>query len=410
MMSLKRVILAGACALAIGGAATAYAQAGKGGAGTATYWMTAETSSGMAAAASGGGNQAAMMAAMMGRGGQGAYIHNLILQLGSGRRAAGQPSAEHLPPTGLQAGPSLPLVSPAAAARTAPGAPWGSGADRPKGRMLIYWGCGERARAGQPVVVDFASLAAGKMPVGFNAAAFRAMTPPSPANAATYGEWPNQRSQTRVPAGGSLVGDHVVRGNYTPEIRFSLGQGQDFLAPVALTANAASASGSVPLAWRPVIGAKAWLASTMGAAENGDMVMWSSSESQAMASALDYAAPDELARLVQQKLLLPATAERCTIPAEVGKAAPQSMLTLVAFGGETNIAQPRPAAAAASWRPEWTVKLRTRSAHMGMLGMDMPDLSADSGDEDEGYAADEEQPKKSKKSKIKKGLGILLGN
>ena len=35
---------------------------------------------------------------------------------------------------------------------------------RPKGRLLLFWGCGETARAGQPVIIDFARVAQGQMP------------------------------------------------------------------------------------------------------------------------------------------------------------------------------------------------------------------------------------------------------
>src|SRR3546814_8620928 len=40
----------------------------------------------------------------------------------------------------------------------------GSGFERPKGRMLLYWGCGATPGPGQPVVIDFSKLAAGQMP------------------------------------------------------------------------------------------------------------------------------------------------------------------------------------------------------------------------------------------------------
>jgi hypothetical protein len=392
-----------ATALAVG-AAQAQQQAG----GTATYWMSAETSSGMGAMM-GGGNPAAMAAMMSGR--SAAYAQNLTLQLGAGQKPAAAPSAEHLPPAGLKAGTSLPLVSPLAAKPqpTTGGLP--PGYEKPKGRMLIYWGCGEKARAGQPVVIDFATMAAGKMPAAFSAVSAKAMTPPSAASHRTYGEWPNDKSKTRVPAGGSLAGAHVVRGNYTPEISFNLAAGQDFLAPVTLTANSASPSGSYPLVWRAVSGAQAWFVSAMGAAENGDMVMWSSSETQAMPMWMDYLAPEEARRLVQQKVLLPATADRCTVPSDVAKAVPQAMLTVTAFGGETNVAQPKPAAAPASWRPQWNVKLRTRSVHMAMLGMDMSDMmGGDGGDDGDGDREAAQAPRKdTKKDKIRKGLGRILG-
>jgi hypothetical protein len=334
-------------------------------------------------------------------------VRNLNLQLGTGRRPAGAPSAEHLPPAGLQAGASLPLVSPQTARPVGPVRPWDGQMERPRGRMLIYWGCGERARAGQPVVIDFASLTAGQVPAAFANSNLKPMIPPSPATSATYGEWPNQRSQTRVPAGGSLVGAHVVRGNYTPEIRFALAPGQDFLAPVALTSNDAAASGAVPVAWRPVAGSKAWFLSAMGAAQNGDFVMWSSSETQMAAMAHDYLSEADIARLLGQRALLPATATSCTVPAEVARAAPQSMLSVIAFGGEANFSHPvRPARAAASWRPEWTVKLRTKSTHMGLLGMDMAEMMGGRGGQGE---TPQQGGKKKKKSKLLKGLDRVLG-
>lgn len=409
-MRYRGLAMAGAGALALAGGAAAFAQAGKDG--TAVYWMTAETGSGMAAAM-GGGDPQAMAAAMMGgRGGQSAFAHTLNLQLGTGRRAAGEPSAEHVPPPGLKAGASLPLVTPKSAPAAAPATPWSGQMQKPKGRMLIYWGCGERARAGQPVVVDFATLASGKAPAGFTGASYKAMVPPSAGNHATYGEWPNQRSQTRVPPSGSLVGEHVVRGNYTPEIRFTLGQGQDFLAPVKLTAQSPAASGAVPLAWSAVPGARAWFAATMGAAENGDFVVWSSSERQMPGMGIDHLEESELNRLVGQKVLMPASASSCTVPLEVAKAAPQSMLTLTALGGQADFSHPaRPARAAASWKPEWAVKLRTKSTYMGMLGMDMAAMMSgmDAGDADGDEARPAPKPKK-KKDLLRKGLGKVLGN
>ena len=404
-MTGKMMIRAGASLIALATGATAIGQARGGG--PAVYWMSADTSTGLAAMAGGGRRPSAgsVMGAMLGggRGGRSSYVHNLTLQLGSPRRAPGTPSAEHVPPAGLQAGQVLPLLTPQSAPRAAgPAQPWGQ-MERPRGRMLIYWGCGEHARPGQPAVIDFASMAAGKMPPAFANMALKPMVPPSAATSATYGEWPNERSDTRVPASGSLVGEHVVRGNYSPEIRFTLGAGQDFLAPVRLSSNSAGASGSIPLVWQPVPGARAWFGSIMGAAQNGDFIIWTSSETQAAMMAFDYVAESDLARLVSSRVLLPATADRCTVPAEVARAAPQSMLSLIAFGGESNFAQPRPAGATRAWRPEWTVKLRTKSTHMGMLGMTMPGL----GDDDEDTR--EEARPRTKKEKLRKGLGKILG-
>lgn len=411
-MIARKIVLAGASLIAVAAGATALAQARGGGAGTAVYWMSADTASGMAAMAAGMGQSGrpsagAVMGQMFGggRSGRSSYVRSLTLQLGSPRGAAGAPSAEHVPPAGLQAGQVLPLLTPVAAPRTTgPAQPWGQ-MEKPRGRMLIYWGCGETARPGQPAVIDFASMAAGRMPPAFANMALKPMVPPSAATSATYGEWPNERSETRVPANGSLVGEHVVRGNYSPEIRFALGAGQDFLAPVVLTSNSAGPSGSIPLVWRPVPGARAWFGAVMGAAQNGDFIIWTSSETQAAMMAFDYVAESDISRLVQSRVLMPAAADRCTIPAEVARAAPQSMLSLIAFGGESNFSQPRPATAPRAWRPEWTVKLRTKSTHMGLLGMNMPGMDDDGGDDGEEQS---ERPR-TKKEKLRKGLGKILG-
>ncbi|HEY5723936.1 MAG TPA: hypothetical protein VIT45_16625 [Allosphingosinicella sp.] len=408
-MKMKLALL-GTSLLALGTVA-AVAQTRSGG--TATYWMTAETSSGMAGMAagmSGRGNAASAAMAMLGnRGSRSSYVRNLHLQLGTGQRPAGAPTAEHLPPAGLQAGPSLPLVSPQGAAPAGPTGNYQMPTERPRGRMLIYWGCGEHARAGQPVIVDFATMTSGRMPPAFANSPFRPMTPPGPGTSTTYGEWPNERSGTQVPANGSLIGPHTVRGNYTPNINFTLGAGQDFLAPVVLTQNKAGASGSVPLVWQPVPGSQAWLAMTMGAGQNGDFVLWSSSESQVamMGMGMDYLPQAEIARLIGSRVLMPAAADRCTVPAEVARAAPQSMLMLTAFGGEANFSHPvRPARAAASWKPEWTVKLRTKSTYSGLLGMSMEEMMGDSGRDDGSQPG---EPPKKKKNKLKRGLGTILG-
>ena len=412
-MKLNHHLFAGVCALAVAGTLTfASAKAQQAAArGTAEYWLSAETSSGLGAGMAGGNPSASMMKAMFGGGRQEAYARTLMLQLGSPQRAAGEPLAEHLPPSGLQAGPSLPLVSPKIVRPTGQvSQDWTANMERPKGRILIYWGCGERARAGQPAVIDMASLASGKAQSLMRSANVKFITPPSADRAGTYGEWPNEKNGTRVPAAGSLVGAHVVKGNYTPEIRFNLAQNQDFLAPVQLLSQAEAPSGAMPLVWKPVAGAQAWFASTIGSNQGGDLVVWTSSESQIFDMMSDYLPQAEIARLLQQKMLLPAATDRCTVPAEAVKAAPQAMLSVVAFGGQANFSHPvRPAKAPASWRPEWAVKLRTKSSYRSMLGMEMPDMTG--GDEADVTA---EAPQRGKKKKVRipipGGLGGLFGN
>jgi hypothetical protein len=256
---------------------------------------------------------------------------------------------------------------------------------RPKGKMLIFWGCGDHAGPGQPVVVDFAEMsaagqggpagqaAANRIAALFKGVVFTPMQPPSPGRNTTYGEWPNARGRTSVPAQGSLVGEHVVRGNYSPEIRFSLTQGQDFLSPISVTTNAKAPSGGVNLGWRPVAGAEAYMASAMGG-EKDTVVMWVSSQTQAVAFALpDFLSPEDVRRLVAQQTLMSPQTTACTVPAEAVRAAPQMLYNLAAYGAEANFAFPaRPADPKVAWNIQWTVKVRYRSATGGLLGTPMP--------------------------------------
>jgi len=354
----------------------------------AIYWMTAETTAGlmggMAAPAGGRGaggmNMGSMLGGLLGgRGGSGgasrppSYSHLLHFQLGTAQKPAGAPAAEHVPPQGLQTG-TLPLDSPRPARNTEPSDPteYARQMGKPKGRMLIYWGCGEHAPVGQPVIIDFANLTAGKVPAGLTTGSLPTMTPPSASAHASYGEWPNARSEVMVPSTGKLAGAHVVRGNYTPQMQFAIAPDQDFLPPIVLDSQEAASSGAVPLAWRSIAGAKAWLASTMGATKKGDVVLWTSSSSQIMAMTLDFVPQDAIPGLIQKGTLLPGTATQCTVPAEVAKAGEGAMLRMVALGGEANFSAPaRPKNAPANWQPDWIAKLRVKSTYGGLLGMDM---------------------------------------
>jgi hypothetical protein len=371
----------------------------------AVYWMSASTTSGMMGAmgAMGGPGRRPGLGAMMG-GGFGramdpnAFSHSLILQLGSSRRPqSGDPQAEHDPPQGLGAGPALALLTPVqqpAHIEAEPGPP--PQYQQPHGRMLIFWGCGEHAPPDQPLVIDFSKIG----PQGEGAGQFAAlsrglgvtpMQPPSPARNATYGEWPNEQTRTQVPPDGSLQGAHSVRGNYNPDINFTLTAEQDFLPPIRLSANTKNPSGSASLAWGEVDGARGYIASMFGARGGGDVVMWTSSALQATAFALpDYLSDHEIARLVDSHVLMGPAQTRCTVPQEAVRAAQQGMFRLVAYGGESNISYPPRPPAPRPWNIDWTVKVRYRAETSGLLGMTMPGMGG-RGDYDQGGGDDQQQ-------------------
>jgi hypothetical protein len=392
----------------------AYAQARRAApapSGTAQYWMSAETTSGIAAQTgmSAQGGRPNMLSAMTGgvsaRNGPG-YIHNLRLELGSPRRAAGMPQADHFIPAGLNAGPSLPLVSPEPAqAVTRPYMGPGGGDGGANSRILIYFGCGEHVRPGQPVEIDLSRMARGQVPP-IAQLAIQAMNGPNQGNSATFGEWPNQRSRTTIPANGSLVGAHRIAGNYSPEINFTLALGQDFLAPVRITQNARGPSGAVPVAWQAVPNATGYFLMAVGSRDANTIVMWSSSEIQfSQMGAFDYLAPAEVARLIAQRVVLNPAATQCTVPAEFSQGLQGASLMMTAFGPEANFATPRPAGAPRNWRPDWNVKFRTRSTYAGLLGQDIEAMMRGDRSTSRDTTSGQQQPQQRRR----RGLGGIIG-
>jgi len=336
----------------------------------AIYWVSAATTSGMAAS---GGGAAGMMGMMLGRGG-GAQ-RTLDLRLGSSQAASGAPQAQHDVPPGLDMGPSLPLVSPARAPAQPPERDLPGQMAQPKGRLLIYWGCGEKAGPGQPVVIDFASVAAGQRPPDLISRRVSVPVGPMFGRSRTYGDWPNQQDSKPVPANGSLRGDHTVKANYAPEIRFTVDERRDFMPGVALTSSA-TAAGARQVQWSAVAGATGYFMTAFGGKEDGSqVVMWSSSAVQEMGGGLvDYVPPHEVARLIREKVVLPPETTQCTVPAEVLKAAQVPMMQFIAYGDELNVVHPpRPKDPKVAWEQQWAVKVRLKSTTMVPLadGMDM---------------------------------------
>ena len=365
----------------------------------ARYTLDAGTISGMGAMGQGGGVSAAM--AMM-RGQGGGRAHELVLRLGSTRSPTGSPAATHTLPLGARFGPTLPLVTPQHEGRSGEYSP-----QTPKGRLLLYWGCGERAGPGQPVVIDFAKVASGQVPQGLYAQPLAVAEEwrVQQSNSRTYGDWPNGTEARPVPANASLLGAHKVSGNYTPDIGFTLDT--DFMAPIALRSEAL-ASGAYAMNWNPVpdaTGYYAWAfsAKTTRGGEVAEMVWWASSASQAFGGPMwDWLSPAAVARLITARTVMAPSQTQCTVPAEVKQAGGEvTMASLYAYGPERNFAYPpRPANAKTPWNPEWIARARFRSMTMAMLGMDMGAMGA-GGDTSAGQTR--EAPA-SGKPKCKKGL------
>jgi hypothetical protein len=326
----------------------------------------------------GGGNGGASGYAAMMQGG-GAPVRTLSLQLGSVDKASGDPTAEHLIPTGLNMGPSLPLVTPVAPppAKSEEGDYTPPQMQHPQGKLMIYWGCGEHAAAA-PIVIDFATVAQGQMPK-LPTVEVHSEHPPSQGRAATYGSWPNMKDSQRVPQDASLVGDHMVRGDYSPDIHFHLDENHDFMGPLTVNQEP-TPGGATRLTWAPVQGATgyyAWLMGMPGGRGGGGdgktMVMWTSGmTASAFSALLDYLPPAEVRRLVAQQVVMAPSTTECIVPEEVRGASAMGLLSMIAYGDEANFADPpRPTKAKAPWNLKYVVKVRFKSTTSLLLGMDM---------------------------------------
>ena len=370
----------------------------------ARYDMDVGTVTGLAAMGSGMG---AGLSMMFGGGGN-KQAHELVLRLGSSRApAAGAPKADHFMPAVAKLGASVPLVSPKPGTRTDMPEELPRDFQRPKGRLLIYWGCGAKAGPGQPVVIDFAKLTAGQVPPDLFAGAMPVDRSVTVDNSKTYGEWPNAETRKLLSSDSSLLGEHRVAGNYSPEIKFALAQ--DFM-PAITGKSSPLAGGATQISWNTVASATGYYAWVMTAKTNSkgefqDMVWWSSSASRQFGGALwDWIAPAQVAKLIQQQVVMPPSQTSCTVPAEVTAAGGEFALgNLYAYGPEANFAYPpRPANAKTPWKPEWTARVRYRSNSMWLLNGPEMDAMMRGGDSSEA-----EPPKK--KKKCKGGLGGLLG-
>lgn len=280
-------------------------------------------------------------------------------------KPGGTAGTHAIPPT-LNMGASLPLL-PVVASRS-DGEREG-GMEKPRGKLVFYWGCGATVRPGQPKVVDFAQSGPDEW-MRFMTGRFA----PDRGAKAVPGRsvWPNEQDRQRVPNGASLEGDHAVSGEgVPPSLRFSLREAYDFMPKLQMN-TAGDPKAAVTVAWQSLNAAQGYFLSAMGARGEEEMIIWSSSEQPDPGWGLmDYVAPAQVKKLIGEKVVLPPSAQNCTIPAGIFGNVEGAMVRMVAYGPELNLTHPpRPAAAKAGWEPEWAVRVRVKSTGMTMLGMD----------------------------------------
>jgi hypothetical protein len=343
----------------------------------AQFWMDVATTNmsvpGMGDMEGAGGGLGGMLGGFFGatKMGVGAPGKWLDTALHTRNKPAGTEGTHAIPP-GMNMGTSLPLL-PVQAKRGERGTPDGEPGEteKPKGKLLFYWGCGEKVKPGQPRVVDFSKSGPEEW-MRFMTGRFA----PDRGAKAVPGRsvWPNERDKQRVPKDASLDGDHAVTGEGVPAgLRFALREAYDFMPKMNMTA-AGDAKASVSVGWQQALTAQGYFLSAMGSRGEGEMIIWSSSEQPDPGWGLmDYMAPAQVKKLIGEKVVLPPSTERCAIPAGIFAGAEGAMVRMIAYGPELNLAHPpRPADPKAPWDPEWAVRVRVKSTGMTMLGMDEP--------------------------------------
>ncbi len=350
------------CAFAIATSSSAQKTTGP----KARYEMDVQTMSGMG------------MGAMMGGGlgglfGGGGDNYMLDLRLQSTVPAPAQPEkGDHFFLPAAKMGKSVPLLGsvPGTAERTPRDYDRSGVPEKPKGRILIFWGCHEVAPKGQPFIIDFAKMPTAQMPKNFpqQMERYEAEARARDDNAAW---WPNEKGGKQPKSGSSLIGEHRVTSNFTPAINFSLVN--TYMAAL----NVATNDGGAPilLNWNSVPTATGYAAWAMGgmerAGQGGDMVMWTSANNRDFGEGMGWLSPAEVQKQIGLKNVMPPSQTTCAIPAEAKNAAGGMMFgSMNAFGPEENFAfPPKPADPKAVWNIEWTAKARFKSFASFMTGM-----------------------------------------
>ncbi len=138
--------------------------------------------------------------------------------------------------------------------------------ERPRGRLLMYWGCGATVRPGQPKVLDMAQLSPADLQKFF---VTRRATQRGAHSAPGRPVWPQPDDARMVPAQASLVGEHAFSGAGVPEgFRFQIPPLQDLMPPIRLQQQA-DGSGATELRWDALPTARAYFIAAMGSAGAG---------------------------------------------------------------------------------------------------------------------------------------------
>lgn len=335
---------------------------------------------------------------------------SLLLQLNSPGALPSGPEATHDIPPGLSMGKTLPLLIPEREKPVRGGEEPEQKAEKPKVRMLFYWGCSEAIRPGQPRVLDTEKMSMPQFGKAMSGRTGSGQTPPSQRSGWAYAEWPNRKDRQDVPKSSSLSGDHFIHGNYTPDIKFAVGERHDFMAPVEFTSVTGGLTDSIKFQWKKIPTAIGYFAMAIGHDEKtGETILWSSSDAQDPGYGLmSYLPPADVSRFIREKVVMGPDVTSCSVPKGIFKDSNGAALQFIGYGDELNIAYPpKPKDPKIRHETIWAVKLRNKST--GMLPIGMDEGKAERRTKDSTQKQDEQPAKEKSPDPVKDTMNKMKG-
>lgn len=258
----------------------------------------------------------------------------LVIYLSSDQKANSKSWAEVAVPEGLKVGSSVKLEIDLSASGAQEGPAAAKPTDsKPAGTPDVvsksYWGCGETVLPGQPEVksASTATPAQATKPEAQGSSAL-------PDASSAY--WPGFDAKP-IESDASAAGKYTLTTNYCGGASVTLDKEQDFLGPIDLIGldKQADLDKPIKIEWKSVPNALAYLINAYGG-NRKESIMWTSSAEPNPAPDIEYSAiaRQDLDKLIEKKVVLPANATSCIIPAKIFKGSDSVMLTLIAIGSD----------------------------------------------------------------------------
>ncbi|MCE5323543.1 hypothetical protein LLG46_09555 [bacterium] len=205
-------------------------------------------------------------------------------------------------------------------------------------KMKTYWGCGQSIPDGQPKILDTKSMGmisqqsfkSGKLKTS---ATSRIIDKDN-----THAYWPNGDFKGIAKDAAAAPGDYDLTTNFCGQTKVMLKGTQDFLEAIEIMEpgkKGADVTKAIPIKWKAVANAKAYLLMAFASSGN-EIVTWTSSSSPDFPMDLQYKAikKSDLDDYVKKGILLPGDATSCCIPAGVFSGKESPMLAIIAFGAD----------------------------------------------------------------------------